>query len=153
MDIQELIEKIVNDGKVEDMHKLSEILEETLEHLKKCDKDKYKEYELCLYEMAYGKRLTDEMKVEWVKRMKPKAKWELQEIADIHSKYGVEMPMYSLYVVMNMMYSDMNRGIGSGNSPEDIEKYLEISEDWYYDEDAANTEEAKLFAYWKYIVN
>ena len=153
MDIQELIEKIVNDGKVEDMQKLSEILEETLEHLKKCDKDKYKKYELCLYEMAYGKRLTDEMKVEWVKRMKPKAKWELQEIADIHSKYGVEMPMYSLYVVMNMMYSDMNRGIGSGNSPEDIEKYLEISEDWYYDEDATNTEEAKLFAYWKYIVN
>ena len=153
MDIKEYIEKIIDNGKIEDMHKLSELLEDTMEIIKDYDKECYKDFEMKLYEMAFGKKLTDEIKIEWVKNMRPKAKWELEEIEDIHSQYGVQMPLYSFYVIMNMLYSDMSRGIGQINGQDGLERYIQCSNDWYYDEDANNTEEEKLYAYWKYIVN
>lgn len=152
-DIEEYIERIIDNGKIEDMHMLSEILEDTMELLERSDNEKYKKYQMCLYEMAFGKKLTDEMKIEWVENMRPKAKWELEEIEDIHSQYGIQMPLYSFYVIMNMLYSDMSRGIGQINNQDGLERYIQCSNDWYYDEDANNTEEEKLYAYWKYIVN
>ena len=75
MDIEEYIEKIVDNGKIEDMETLSDLLEDTLEIIKDYDKDCYKEMEMKLYTMAYGKKLTDNMKREWVKKMRPMSKW------------------------------------------------------------------------------
>lgn len=35
---------------------------------------------------------------------------------------------------------------------EDTQLYIQASSDWYFDEDIQNTEEAKLYNYYKYIV-
>lgn len=153
MDIEDVIQKIVDNGSIEDMHKLSDILEDSLEMLEKYDKECFEKYEMELYEMAYGQNLTDKTKIEWVKTMQPSAKWRVEEAQEIYSKYGIEMPFYSFFVIINMMFSDMNRVLGMGDDQESINKYINATQDWYFDEDATNTQEAKLYNYWKYIVN
>lgn len=153
MDIEKCIEEIANNGKVEDMEELSEILEGSMKHLKDCNEEMYKKYEMKLYEMAYGKRLTDEIKTKWVKSMRPTAKWNFEEIEQIYSRYDIDVPMYSFYVIINLLYSDMQRALGAEDDEKTLTKYIQATVDWYYDEDAINTEEAKLYAYWKHIVN
>lgn len=153
MDIEEIIQVIVDNGKIEDMHELSDILEDTIEIIKDYDNECYKEFEMKLYEMAYGKKLTDDMKREWVKKMRPMPKWSEEEVQEIYSKYVIEMPFYSFFVIINMMYSDMGKILGTENDNETLIKYIEASQNWYFDEDTINTQEAKLYNYWKYIVN
>lgn len=153
MDIEEIIQKIIDNGKVEDMETLSELLEDTMEIIKDYDKECYKDFEMKLYEMAYGKVLTDEMKRKWVKEMRPMSKWTEEEVKNIVNQYGFEVPYMSAFVILNMLYSDMKSAFGDGNDEESLKRYLRGISDWYFDEDAYNTEEAKLFAYWKYIVN
>lgn len=153
MEIEDIIQTIIDNGSIEDMHKLSDILEDSLEMLEKYDKECFEKYEMELYEMAYGQNLTDKTKIEWVKTMQPSAKWRVEEAQEIYSKYGIEMPFYSFFVIINMMFSDMNRVLGMGDDQESINKYINATQDWYFDEDATNTQEAKLYNYWKYIVN
>lgn len=153
MDIEEYIEKIIENGRIEDMEELSDMLEDTMEIIKDYDSECYEKMELKLYKMAYGNKLPDSIKIKWVENMRPLGRWQIQDMQDIYSRYGVDMPLYSLYVIMNMLYSDMKRAIGEVNSEEDVLKYIQASNDWYYDEDAKNTQEAKLTAYWENVVN
>lgn len=156
MDIEEIIQKIVDNGKIEDMETLSDMLEDTMEELEKYDKDCFDKYIMKLYKMAYGNVLPDKLKIQWVNNMKPVARWQveqIEEIKDIYMRYGVNMPFYSFFVIINLLYSDMSNSLGEINNKEDLTRYIEATNDWYYDEDAHNTQEAKLLAYWEYIVN
>lgn len=152
MDIEEYIEKIVDNGKIEDMETLSDMLEDTMEIIKDYDKECYKDFEMKLYEMAYGKKLTDEMKREWVKKMRPMSKWTEEEVKDIVNQYGFEVPYMSAFVILNMLYSDMKSAFGDGNDEESLKRYLRGTSDWYFDEDAKVDGEEKLFNYKMYIV-
>ena len=152
MDIEEYIEKIVDNGKIEDMETLSDLLEDTLEIIKDYDKDCYKEMEMKLYTMAYGKKLTDNMKREWVKKMRPMSKWTEEEVKNIVNQYGFEVPYMSAFVILNMLYSDMKSAFGDGNDEESLKRYLRGTSDWYFDEDAKVDGEEKLFDYKMYIV-
>lgn len=152
-EIKEMIQKIVDDGDRHEMEELSDILEEIICLIKEYDENIFKKYKLQIYEMAYGKRLTDNMKRQWVEQMKPSAKWNEEEIREIVNNYGTDIPVLSVYVIMNMFYSDMRKTFGSAEDEESIERYIQGANDWYYDSDATNTEEAKLYCYWKYIVN
>ena len=152
MDIEEYIEKIVDNGKIEDMQELSDMLEDTMEIIKDYDEKCYKEFEMKLYEMAYGKKLTDNMKREWVKKMRPMSKWTEEEVKNIVSQYGFEVPYMSAFVILNMLYSDMKSAFGDGNDEESLKRYLRGTNDWYFDEDAKVDGEEKLFNYKKYIV-
>lgn len=147
MDIEELIEKIVDDGRVDDMHKLSEILEETMEHLKHCDEEKYKKYEMCLYEMAYGKTLNKAMAEEIVSGMRPyRMKWDLRETQKIQDEFGVgNIRDIDFFVVMNSAYNDYRDLFG-----EDVEMYVKFTLDFIEDEDA---KEDKVFKYFTTIPN
>lgn len=149
--IKEYISQIVENGKQEDMEKLSDMLDDTIETIKENDPEKYKEYKMCLYEMAYGEILTDEMKEKWVRDMKPLAKWTKEEVESVVKQYGLKVPAMSAYVIMNMLYSDMKSALGSGDDEESLQRYIQATNDWYFDEDATNTQEAKLYNYWKYI--
>lgn len=152
MDIEEYIEKIVDNGKIEDMQELSDMLEDTMEIIKDYDKECYKEFEMKLYKMAYGKVLTDNMKREWVKKMRPMSKWTEEEVKNIVSQYGFEVPYMSAFVILNMLYSDMKSAFGDGNDEESLKRYLRGTSDWYFDEDAKVDGEEKLFNYKMYIV-
>lgn len=152
MDIEDYIERIINNGKIEDMQELSDMLEDTMKIIKDYDKECYKDFKMKLYEMAYGKVLTDEMKREWVKKMRPMSKWTEEEVKDIVNQYGFEVPYMSAFVILNMLYSDMKSAFGDGNDEESLKRYLRATNDWYFDEDAKVDGEEKLFNYKMYIV-
>ena len=150
--IRKYIEKIGENRKPEDMEKLGDMLSEIIYSTKESHPELYRKYKIELYEMAYGKVLTDELKEKWVSEMKPNAKWTKEQVSSVASQYGIRVPMMSAYVIMNMLYSDMSNALGTGDEEESLKRYLQATNDWYFDEDATNTEEAKLYNYYKYIV-
>lgn len=152
MDIEEYIEKIVENGRIEDMEELSDMLEEVVDIVKDYDKECYDDIAMRLYEMAYGKKLTDDMKREWVKKMRPMSKWTENEVKNIVSQYEFEVPYMSAFVILNMLYSDMKSAFGDGNDEESLKRYLRGTSDWYFDEDSKVDGEEKLFNYKMYIV-
>lgn len=151
--IEHYIRKIVDEGKQSEMEKLSDILSEVIDLIKDYDEETYKKYKTDIYEMAYGKRLTDEMKKEWVNNMRPTGQWSLKQVEYIVSEYDSDIPILSMYVIMNMLSSDMGNVFNFGDDRQNIEKYVQASLDWYYDEDAKHTQEEKLYCYWKNVVN
>lgn len=52
-EIKEYIRKIVDDGSIEEMYKLSDILDEVVHTVKQYDDNLYKKYKMELYRMAY----------------------------------------------------------------------------------------------------
>lgn len=150
---KEYIDKIIMSGNDNQMHELKEVLVDTISYIKNKDENVYNKIECDLYEIAEGKTLTEEKAKEWVSKMIPRAKWTLNDIKQIASKYQLNIPIIPAYVIMNMMYSDFSDVLGENDTNEIIEKYIRAAEDWYYDEDAKHTEDEKLYCYWKNIVN
>lgn len=146
MDLEEIIQRIIDNGNVEDMHKLSEILEETLELIQEYDEDCYKKYEMLLYKTAYGNVLNRTMAEEIVSKMKPSGmRWSMQETEEIQNRYGLNnIRSTDFYVVMNSAYNDYKDIFG-----EDIDSYIKFALDFINDEDAKN---GKVFIYFTQIV-
>lgn len=145
MDIQDCINKIVDNGDLESMHELSYMLEETLEHLKKCDENEFKKYGMKLYKMAYGETLSRDMADDIVSKMRPYGKhWDLDEIKDIQNRYSFDdIRSIDVYVVMNSAYNDYNDLFN-----DDIESYIKFTIDFIEDEDAGS---GKVFKYFTTI--
>lgn len=150
---KEYIDKIIMSGNDSQMHELKEVLVDTITYIKNNDENVYDKIECDLYEIAMGKTITEEKAKEWVNKMIPRAKWTLNDIKQIASKYQLNIPIIPAYVIMNMMYSDFSDVLGENDTNEIIERYIKAAEDWYYDEDAKHTEDEKLYCYWKNIVN
>lgn len=134
------------------MEELKCVLVDTISHIQNIDPNTYKKIEADIYEIANGYRLDEDAAKEWVNSMQPNAKWTINEIKEIKSKYESPMDIIPLYVVMNMLYSDMGDVIGEEINPETIEKYIKASEDWYYDADSRRTEDEKLYFYYKCVI-
>lgn len=147
MEIEDYIEKIIKDGDIEEMHKLSEVLEDVMELLKEYDMDSYKKYEMCLYKMAYGCVLNKEMAEEIVSKMKPyRMKWDIEQTKEIQNQFGLDdIRPVDFFIVMNAMYNDY-RDIFN----EDVEVYARLTNDFINDEDA---KEGKVFLYFTNIAN
>ena len=144
MDIEEIIEKIVDNGRVEDMRELSDILEDTIETLKEYYPEEYKKYEKKLYEMAYGCVLNKDMAHEIVSKMRPYGeKWRMEETSNIQRNYGLNFRDPDFYVVINSAYNDYNDLFG-----DDIEKYVRFTNDFINDEDAKSD---KVYIYYTMI--
>jgi len=103
LDIEEYIERIVDNGKIEDMQELSELLEDTMEIIKDYDKECYKEMEMKLYEMAYGNHLNKSMAEEIVHKMRPyNERWSYKESEDLQRQRGInDIDPIEFYVVLN----------------------------------------------------
>ena len=147
MDIDDCIEKIVRDGDVREMQKLSEVLEAVMEILEEYDKEAYKKYEMCIYKMAYGNILTQEMAEEIVSKMKPyRMRWDIQETKNIQQEYGLDnIRPTDFFIVMNSAYNDY-KDIFEDN----IEMYVRFTNDFINDEDA---KDGKVFLYYTTIPN
>lgn len=152
MKIKKYIEKIGENKNIEDMQKLGDMLADIIYMMKESHPELYEKYKMKLYIMAYGKVLTDEMKREWVEEMKPRAKWTEEEVKNVVTQFGVKIPYMSAYVILNMLYSDMKDVFGTGDDEESLRKYLEGTNNWYYDEDSKVDGEEKLFNYKFYVV-
>ena len=144
MDVEKIIEVIVDNGRVEDMEKLSDILEDTIEILEEYYPEKYKKYEMKLYEMAYGCVLTKDMAEEIVKKMKPYGeKWSIEETAQMQRSYDMNMRDIDFYVVINSAYNDYNDLFR-----DDTDKYIRFTYDFINDEDA---KQDKVYLYYTTI--
>ena len=133
MDAEEIIQKIVDNGRIEDMKTLSDILEDTMEELKKYDQDCFNEYMMELYKMAYGNTLNKQMAEEIGHKMKQnREKWSIDETQRIMQQYGINnVKNADFYVVINSAYNDYRDLF-----QDDIEKYVRFTMNFIQDEDA-----------------
>ena len=145
MDIEEYIEKIVDNGKIEDMETLSELLEDTMEIIKDYDKECYKKMEMQLYKMAYGSHLNRTMAEDIVNKMRPFGeKWSYEETKNMQRQRGInDIDEPSFYTVINSGYNDYNDLFN-----EDTESYIRFTIDFIKDEDA---KQDKVFLYYTTI--
>lgn len=145
MDIEEIIQAIVDNGRVEDMETLSDILEDTMLEIEKYDKECYDKYVMELYKMAYGNVLNKEMAEEIVSKMRPYGKrWSIEETKKLQEQYGIDNVRNSdFFVVMNSAYNDY-RDLLDDNT----EKYVKFTMDFIQDEDARPD---KVFIYYTQI--
>jgi len=141
MDIEEIIQVIVDNGRIEDMRTLSDMLEDTLEELQNYDKECYDKYMMELYKMAYGNTLNKQMAEEIVANMRPYAqRWSMQETQEIQERYGINnVRAVDFYVVMNSAFNDY-RNLFDDNT----DMYVKFTMDFINDEDA---KEGKVFKY------
>ena len=145
MDIENLIDKIVDNGDLESMKNLSEILEDLMEVIEQYDENCYKKYEMVLYKMAYGNMLNREMAENIVSKMKPYAmRWSIDETKQIQQQFGIsDIRPIDFFVVINSAYNDYKNIFN-----EDIESYVKFAMDFINDEDAKND---KVFLYYTSI--
>lgn len=152
MDIEDYIERIIDNGNVEDMHKLSEILEDVMELVQEYDTETYKKYEMCLYKMAYGSVLNREMAEEIVSKMRPyRMKWDLEETKRLQQQYGVDnINPIDFFVVLNSKYNDDKDTVErfAKSQDEELEMYISLARDFIMDEDAKKD---KVFIYYTTI--
>lgn len=140
---KELIDKIVENGTKDDMHKITELTEHAMDHLKKCDAGMYEYIMSELHEIAYGKVLTEEMAHDWVVNMKPYGEhWNKETTDSVIPDNSIDK--IEFYAVMNMMYNDYYKVIG-----DDTNMYVNMTMAWLNDEDG-NKE--KTYDYHKYII-
>ena len=145
MEIEENVRKIVDSGNIEDMHKLTDILEEVIEELEEYDEELAKKYEMKIYIMANGKVLTREMAEEIVHKMKPSGmRWSYDETKRIEEEYGInDIRPTDFFIVMNSAYNDQRNLLG-----DDIDKYVRYTVNFIGDEDAIPE---KVFIYFTVI--
>ena len=146
MEIEDYIEKIVDNGRIEDMKELSDMLEDTMEIINKYDEQCYKEMEMKLYKMAYGNVLSRKMAENIVHKMRPSGmRWTLDETRDLQRQYGVDnINEIDFFIVMNSAYNDY-RDLFQDN----VEDYMKFTIDFIEDEDAKKD---KVFLYFTEIV-
>lgn len=146
MDTEEIIQKIVDNGKLEDMQELSDMLEDTMEIIKDYDKECYKEMEMKLYKMAYGSHLNKSMAQDIVNKMRPYAqRWSYEESRNLQEQRGInDIDPIEFFVVLNSAYNDY-KDIFS----EDVEGYIRFTIDFIKDEDA---KDGKVFKYFTQII-
>lgn len=143
--IRKYIEKIGENRNIEDMEKLGDMLSEIIYDIKEEHPEIYKKYKMELYEMAYGKKISEDMAEKWVKDMKPVGMhWTMEETTNAMQSLNYNFDKVDFFVVANMMYNDYYDLV-----KEDETLALKLTKDWLSDVDV---KEDKLYCYWKYIV-
>lgn len=138
------LRKIIENGSKIDMEKLADFMNEAMDHIKECDPKLYNKIEDKMYEMAYGKVLTEEMASKWINSMKPIGmKWTKEQTDEVLKKYGLNMNEIDFWTIMNAMYNDYHNIFD-----DNLETYIKLTRDFIKDEDAV---EGKVYEYWKYI--
>lgn len=145
-EVKKMIQKIANDGNINEMEELSDILDEVICVIKDYDEQLYEKYKMELYRMAYGDKLNEEMAEKIVSKMRPyKQRWSLEETRSMQEEYGImDIDEYDFFVVINSAFNDF-RNLFEDN----IDMYIRYTEDFINDEDA---KEGKVFRYFTTIV-
>ena len=145
MHIEKYIRKIVEDGDIKEMEKLSDMLEETIEIIKDYDENTYKKFKMRLYKMAYVDVLTEEIAEDIVSNMKPYHMYfSPSEAREIQQKYAIDdIRPTDFFITLNMAYNDYKSVFG-----DNLEMYVKFAEAFIQDEDA---KEDKVFLYFMTI--
>ena len=144
--IKRYIEKIVDNGKPENMNKLSNMLEEVIYYMKENNYEKYRKYKNKLMGMAYDYKFDEEMAEEIVNNMMPIGEyWDIETINQVKIKYNLSEDLNCLYVVMNAMINDY----GDIINKDGVDTYVKMAEAFINDEDAV---EHKVWKYFTELV-
>lgn len=145
MDVKEMLEKIIDNGRQDDMYKLNDMLDELICELKDTNHDLYEQYKMNLYEMAYGGKIDKNVAEKWVKNMEPVGlHWTIEETTDELNQSNYNCDSISFFVVSNMMYNDYYDIVKEADT-----LAFKMAYDFLTDEDSVDN---KLFKYYKYIV-
>ena len=140
--VKKYIDKIVQNGKQEDMEELGDIFSDVMYELKEYNKADYMEYKHKLCGMAYNYQIDEHMAHEIVEDMKPLGEyWNMETIKSVIGNDNHRLE--DMYVVMNSLVNDYQSII----SPDEAETYIKMAHAWLDDQDA---KEHKL---WKYFVD
>jgi len=143
--LREDVAKIVSNGNIEDMKKLSDIFEDVICTLKDYDEEAFEKYATCIYTMANGYELNRTMAEKIVNSMKPIGQhWTIEQTTSVKNQYGyTDVTDIDFWVVMNSAYNDYRDLF-----KENIEMYARWSYAFINDEDA---KEGKVFIYFTKI--
>ena len=128
--MKEYIDKIVKNGKQEDMDCLEEILVESLHDMKESNYTKFHTYKNKIKGMAYNYEIDEEMAEEIVEEMQPLGEyWDMETIASVIGNDTHKL--CDMYVVMNSLVNDYQNVI----NPESVDTYIKMSHAWLDDVD------------------
>lgn len=128
--MKEYIEKIIANGKQEDMDCLSDILVDSLYKIKEFDYVDFKKYENKIKGMAYDYQIDDELAQEIVRDMKPLGEyWDMGTIKSVMGNDNHKL--CDMYVVMNSLANDYQSIINL----DDAETYVKMARAWLDDID------------------
>ena len=148
---RKLIDKVIAANNLNKLKQIAELEIDTIDILKDYSKSDYEAIESDLYEIVEGKVLTKEMAENWVNSMSPKAKWTYEQVENVVNTYNLDIPVVATYVIMNMLYSDMKDALGTGDTEDSIQRYINATKGWYFDNDIGTNGDEKLYNYWKYV--
>lgn len=138
--MKEYLDKIVANGKKEDMDCLGDILIELMYELKESNHKEYKEYKNKIIGMAYNYTMTPELAKDVVEDMKPKGEYWTMDV--IRSVVGDIPNLCEVYVVMNSLVNDY----GDIISPDDVDTYVKMTNAWLTDIDGHKNK-----AWWYFV--
>ena len=145
MKIKEYIEKIVENGKPEDMKELSDMLDEAIIKVKITEPECYKKYKMKLMGMAYGYKFDKDMAEEIVENMRPLSQyWDMETTSKVRKDYGINADDCDFYIVMNSLVNDYYKIIDKT----DVETYAKMANAFINDEDAIKN---KVWVYYTRI--
>lgn len=145
MKIKEYIEKIVENGKPEDMKELSDMLDEAIIKVKITEPECYKKYKMKLMGMAYGYKFDKDMAEEIVENMRPLSQyWDMEATSKVRKDYGINADDCDFYIVMNSLVNDYYKIIDKT----DVETYAKMANAFINDEDAIKN---KVWVYYTRI--
>ena len=129
--MKEYIDRIVMNGKKEDMDCLSDMLVDLLYETKETNHMEYKKYKNKLKGMAYDYTIDEELAHEIVEDMKPLGEyWDMGTIKSVTA--GDNHRTVDMYVVMNSLVNDYKNVV----DPEDANTYVRMADAWLDDVDA-----------------
>lgn len=139
--MSDYIDKIVANGKQEDMECLKDIFANVMSELKETNPNKYKAYKIKIKGMAYNYEIDEELAKEIVSNMKPLGEyWTIEEISNANGEDNHRIE--DMYIVMNSMANDYQNVI----SLDDTDTYVRLARAWLDDEDG------KEHKVWKYFI-
>ena len=150
---RKLINAIITSNNLDKLKQIAELEIDTIDILKDYSKSEYEAIEDDLYEIVEGKKLNREMADKWVSNMNPKAKWTYEQVEQLINQKEIAIPPIDAYVLFNMLYSDMQDALGTGDTEDSITRYINAVKGWYFDEDLKINGSEKLYNYYRYIVN
>ena len=134
------------------MECLADLMIMAMDALKEYDEELYDKIEIKMYEMAYGKVLTEDMANKIVEAMKPSGKkWTIDQTTSVKNQYGLDkISDVDFYVVMNAKYNDNRDTVEkfAESEEERLDMYVHLAKDFIMDQDA---KEGKVFTYFMKI--
>ncbi len=146
MHIKSYMDKIIENGKQEDMYMLGKIMIDLIYDLKTSKPYWYKNIEYSMHKIAVGHTIGEHFARKWVCSMQNKdgsvgGHWSYEETDSVKKQLNLNYDCWEFYAVMNYMYSLHCK------QNADLNYYVELVKDWFEDKSATECKTLKFYIY------